>query len=88
MYPDIALGRFVFIKRVSANVYFDIDGIGTLVQEISVKRSAGIEFLFDNVYLRQFEIPLGIGFDYTPDIENQNNPFNIRLLLGFKSITN
>lgn len=83
VYPDIALGRFVFIKRVSANVYFDIDRIMNSAEEISVKRSAGIEFLFDNVYLRQFEIPLGIGFDYTPDVENQNNPFNIRLLLGF-----
>ncbi|MBK7096878.1 MAG: hypothetical protein IPH57_18140, partial [Saprospiraceae bacterium] len=46
-------------------------------------RSAGIELLFDNVYFRQFEIPFGIGFDYTPDVADDKNPFNIRLLLGF-----
>ncbi|MBK7095078.1 MAG: hypothetical protein IPH57_08550 [Saprospiraceae bacterium] len=71
VYPDISLGRFVFIKRVSANIYFDIDRIVNSEEDISVKRSAGIELLFDNVYFRQFEIPFGIGFDYTPDVEDE-----------------
>jgi hypothetical protein len=83
-YPDFSVSKFIFIKRIRANIFFDMDRY-KVIDETSWKsqRSAGLEFNFDNVYFRMFEIPVGIGFDYLMDVPEKRNRFNFRLLLGF-----
>ena len=83
-YPDFAISKFIFFKRIRANIFFDMDRYN-VIDETSWKnqRSAGLEFIFDNVYLRMFEIPIGFGFDYLMDVPDKDKRFNFRLLLGF-----
>ncbi len=83
IYPDIALGKFVFVKRIRANLYFDIDRVERTYAGPLYKRSAGIEFLFDNAYFRAGTIPLGFGIDYLFDIDKGQNPINIRIIMDF-----
>ena len=83
VYPDIALGKFVFIKRIRTNLFFDIDRFENPVLDTYYKRSAGIEFLFDNVYFRTVTIPMGFGVNYLFDRYTRKNPVNVRFIIDF-----
>lgn len=84
MYPDKAIGKFIFFKRIRANVFYDQDFFSTFSDsEISFHRTAGLEIKFDNVYFRDLEIPMGIGFDYKIDDKDLDFPLNLRFIIGF-----
>jgi len=83
IYPDLVLGKFVFVKRIRANLYFDIDRIEYKIHGPEYKRSAGIEFLFDNVYFRTGTMPLGFGINYLFDHDSKEYPVNVRFIMDF-----
>jgi hypothetical protein len=82
IYPDLALGSIAFLKRIRTNLYFDIDYLNSHTNARRKQRSAGAELMFDNVYFRTIEIPMGIGFDYKfdPGIESS---YNFRFIIEF-----
>lgn len=84
MYPDFAVGKFIFFKRIRANIFYDQDFFSTFSNSgFSVHRTAGLEIKFDNVYFRDFEIPVGIGFDYKIDDKDLKLPLYLRFIIGF-----
>ena len=84
MYPDFAVGKFIFFKRIRANLFYDQDFFSTFSDSgFSVHRTAGLEIKFDNVYFRDFEIPVGIGFDYKIDDKDLKLPLYLRFIIGF-----
>ncbi len=83
LYPDIAISKFIFIKRLRANLYFDIDRFDMKGGSSYFKRSAGLEIIFDNVYFRSVTLPMGVGIDYLFDIEKNQSPFNFRFVFDF-----
>lgn len=84
LYPDIAIGKFIFFKRIRANIFYDQDMFSTFSDsDISVRRTIGLEIKFDNVYFRDFNIPVGIGFDYKMDDKDKNFPLYLRFIIGF-----
>ncbi len=66
-YPDIAVGPLAFVKRVKANVFFDIGQVSfdsELVQSTDNINSAGIELGFDLRAVRLVEVDLGVRYSY------------------------
>ncbi len=83
VYPDFALGKFIFFKRIRTNLYFDMDRYKEFESiKWQNQRSAGIELFFDNTYFRMFQLPLGVGLDYLMDVPGNKNRYNIRLIIG------
>jgi hypothetical protein len=84
MYPDKSLGKFIFFKRIRANIFYDHDIFSTFSDSVlSVHRTVGLEIRFDNVYFRDFSIPVGIGLDYKIDDKDKNFPLYLRFIIGF-----
>jgi hypothetical protein len=70
--PDIAfLGPLAFLKRVKANLFFDIDysqyNIDLLRPVSQSRRSLGTEITFDIRALRLLEVNLGVRYSYLLD---------------------
>lgn len=67
-YPDIALGPFVYFKRIRANLFYDIGLEWDLTQEDPFRQvhSTGIELLFDNRYFRLIDLSAGVRAGYKP----------------------
>ncbi len=66
-YPDWSMGQVFYIKRVSANTFYDY---GTVADKLY--RSAGIECLFDvNVY--HFSPTLQVGIRYADRLDYHNS---------------
>ncbi|MFT5913868.1 MAG: hypothetical protein ACJAWV_001615 [Flammeovirgaceae bacterium] len=73
-YPDLAIGSFAFIKRVKANVFYDItqykfdDFAGFRFRTPKpFVRSAGVELTTDLRTFRLLEIDLGVRYTYRMD---------------------
>lgn len=81
VYPDYALDKFAFIKRIRANLFFDIDRFDGILNEVSYQRSAGLEIIFDNVYFRSVQIPVGISIDFLFDTKKNEHPIKLRLIV-------
>lgn len=82
-YPDVAVGPLAFVKRVKANVFFDIGQVSfdsELVQSSDNINSAGIELGFDLRALRLVEVDLGVRYSYafTPGLtaNGRNHQFD------------
>ncbi len=67
-YPDIALGPFVYFKRIRANLFYDIglEWDFTQAEQFRQVHSTGIELLFDNRYFRMIDLSAGIRAGYKP----------------------
>ncbi|SPE35337.1 conserved exported hypothetical protein [Candidatus Sulfopaludibacter sp. SbA6] len=64
-YPDWALGQFLYIKRVSANLFYDYGKVDS-----TLYRSTGVEAVFD---LNVFHFPTlraGVRYPYRLDLHN------------------
>jgi len=70
LYPDIALGPVVYVKRLKANLFYD-GGLGTTHGESHRLQSTGVELTADLHILRFiFPVDIGFRFGYRP-IEKQ-----------------
>jgi len=70
LYPDIAIGPVVYVKRLKANLFYD-GGLGTKHGESHRLQSTGVELTADLHILRFiFPVDIGFRFGYRP-IEKQ-----------------
>lgn len=67
-YPDFAIGGLAFVKRLKANVFYDIGVVGIrqfpFTESNTNLSSTGIEFGIDFRSLRLVEVDLGIRYSY------------------------
>jgi Tol biopolymer transport system component len=89
LYPDMAVGSFVFLKRIKANLFYDyslfrvtephilntIYGFGS-----EVRASTGVEITFDFRALRILEVDLGFRYSYLLNATSGRN-YQIDFLL-------
>ena len=70
-YPDFALGAWIYLRRISANLYFDYTAIQDEARDISLS-SGGSELTFETNAFRVFPLDIGIRhirrFDSNDDI--------------------
>jgi hypothetical protein len=81
-YPDIGFLSILYLKRVRGNVFFDY-GVGYVdkINKSSVYNSAGIEILFDNVFLNVIPISFGVRQSFL--ITNDPNNLSRKTFLNF-----
>lgn len=85
LYPDLALGPLVFVKRIKANFFYDftrgdISSWEPLAARTRDIRSAGMELTFDLRVVRLLEINTGIRYSYRLDDESARHQFDFLIL--------
>lgn len=68
-YPDMSIGSLLFIKRIKANLFYDITNLksDTFGSGSSFMRSTGVELTFNVRALRLLEVDLGVRYSYLLD---------------------
>ena len=64
-YPDWALGQFLYIKRISANLFFDYGKV-----DATLYRSTGVEAVFDVNVFHFPAVRAGLRYPYRLDLHN------------------
>ncbi len=91
-YPDLAIGSFAFLKRIKANVFYDVTqykynefaGFELNVAPRILLRSTGVELTTDLRAFRLLEVDLGVRYTYRMDEfarSTNNTPHLVRVFV-------
>ena len=70
-YPDLSLGRVLYCKRISANLFYD-QGSATLNNQRTMFNSAGLD-LNTQLFIFSLPIPIDIGVRFSHRFRDNGN---------------
>jgi hypothetical protein len=84
LYPDLALGSALYIKRIKAKIFYDY-AEAVNKGETTTMRSSGCDLTAD-FHIYRFAVPISAGVRYARRISKNDNYFGFLLSMNFNGV--